>query len=94
MRVIPKFFGKRERAAPPTPNKSDKHLDPEPQGIKQGSRKNEGFTRIFLGRGDAAQQVMNFIVIKFEQAKRASTMWHSMALLNSIYYNSRKKSTV
>ena len=28
----------------------------------------------FLGRGNAAEQAMNFIVMKFEQAKRALTM--------------------
>ena len=40
---------------------------------QQGSRKNEGFTRNFLGRGNAAKKAMNFIVIKFEQIKRAMT---------------------
>ena len=39
-----------------------------------GFPKNEGYTRNFLGRGNAAAQAMNFIVMKFEQAKRALTM--------------------
>ena len=39
-----------------------------------GFPKNEGYTRNFLGRGNAAEQAMNFIVMKFEQAKRALTM--------------------
>ena len=39
-----------------------------------GFPKNEGCTRNFLGRGNAAPQVMDFITIKFEQAKRALTM--------------------
>ena len=38
-----------------------------------GFSKNEGCTRNFLGRGNAATQAMNFIPIKFEQAKRALT---------------------
>ena len=37
---------------------------------------------------------MFFLSEKLSKADFASTMWHSMALLNSIYYNSRKKSTV
>ena len=42
--------------------------------IKIRFPKNEGCTRNFLERGNAAAQAMNFIVIKFEQAKRAMTM--------------------
>ena len=38
-----------------------------------GFPKNEGCTRNFLGGGNAATQAMNFIAIKFEQAKRAVT---------------------
>ena len=38
-----------------------------------GFPKNEGCTRNFLGRGNAAAQAMNFITIKFEQAQRALT---------------------
>ena len=45
-----------------------------------GFPKNEGCTRIFLGRGNAAPQAMNFIVIKFEQAKRALTMPHFLSI--------------
>ena len=48
-----------------------------------GFPKNEGCTRNFLGRGNAAPQVMNFIVIKFEQAKRALTRQRAII---SIYF--------
>ena len=34
--------------------------------ITIGFPKNEGYTRNFLGRGDAAKQTMNFIAIKFK----------------------------
>ena len=48
----------------------------QPNGMyvkKIGLPKNEGCTRNFLGRGNAAAQAMNFIAIKFEQVKRALT---------------------
>ena len=48
-------------------------LQPNVMYAKIGLPKNEGCTRNFLGRGNAAKQAMDFIVIKFEQAKRALT---------------------
>lgn len=48
-------------------------LQPNGMYAKIGFPKNEGCTRNFLERGNAAAQAMNFIVIKFEQAKRALT---------------------
>ena len=48
-----------------------------------GLPKNEGCTRNFLGRGNAAPQVMDFITIKFEQAKRALTR---LRAFNSKYF--------
>lgn len=48
-------------------------LQPNGMYAKIGFPKNEGCTRNFLVRGNAAKQAMDFIVIKFEQAKRALT---------------------
>lgn len=48
-------------------------LQPNGMYAKIGFPKNEGCTRNFFGRGNAAKQTMDFIVIKFEQAKRAVT---------------------
>ena len=63
-------------------------------GHIQGSRKMRVIPEIFWEEEMQGSGRMFFLSEKLSKADFASTMWHSMALLNSIYYNSRKKSTV
>ena len=79
MRVAPDIFWEEGACRSTNPEQVGRTSQSSRKGFIETSGecfsfgKNEGCTRNFLERGDAAQQAMNFIVIKFEQAMRTCT---------------------
>ena len=94
MRVAPDIFWEEGACRSTNPEQVGRTSQSSHKGLNRAPEKLRVLPEIFWEEEMQGSGRMFFLSEKLSKADFASTMWHSMALLNSIYYKSRKKSTV